>query len=340
MAPRWPSVSVGIPTHGRPALVRRAVDAVLSQSYPGSIECIVVHDAEEPDPSLEFRGPDRSVTVLRNHHVRGLPGARNSALDTASGELIGWCDDDDVWHADKLERQVAALLTQPSLPAAGSGLRWLSSDGRVVNQHAARSPVTRHDILRYANGPLGLHSSAMLVRRAAYDVIGGYAEDLPAGRCEDLEFCLRVSSLGPIATVQDPLVDVRWDPESDFSIQRWRTMAEAMEIVLARNPDFDDVPGARGRACRRIATNYSSAGMHRLALAWAARAARSNPRDARAWLVGVAACLHIRVVWVLRLVRGIRRRRGRLRPFPATVPDGFDSDRRTNGGRSQAPASG
>jgi len=314
------------------------VDAVLSQSYPGPIECIVVHDAEEPDPSLEFHGTDRSVTVVRNHHTRGLPGARNAALDASHGELIGWCDDDDVWHADKLHRQVGALLAHPSSPAAASGLRWLAADGRVVNQRAVRSFVTRRDVLRYANGPLGLHSSAMLVRRAAYDLIGGYAEDLPSGRCEDLEFCLRVSSLGAVVTIPEPLVDVRWDPESAFSVQRWRTMAEAMEMVLARNPDFDDVPGATGRACRRIATNYSSAGMHRMALLWATRAVRSNPRDARAWLVGVAACLHVRVVWVLRLVRGLRRRRGRLRPFPSPVPDAFDSVRRSNGRRNQAPA--
>src|SRR5262249_8596556 len=40
----WPLVSVIVPTRGRPELVRQTIAAVVAQTYPADIECIVVHD--------------------------------------------------------------------------------------------------------------------------------------------------------------------------------------------------------------------------------------------------------------------------------------------------------
>ena len=48
-----PSVSVVIPTHARPELVRRAIQSVLDQDYDGPMEVFVVFDRTEPDRTLE-----------------------------------------------------------------------------------------------------------------------------------------------------------------------------------------------------------------------------------------------------------------------------------------------
>jgi glycosyltransferase involved in cell wall biosynthesis len=48
----WPLVSVIMPTRGRPELVRESIAAVVGQTYPGDIECLVVHDQEPPDREL------------------------------------------------------------------------------------------------------------------------------------------------------------------------------------------------------------------------------------------------------------------------------------------------
>ena len=44
-----PPVTVIIPTHNRPQLMRRALSSVLAQTYEGDIEVIVVFDACEPE---------------------------------------------------------------------------------------------------------------------------------------------------------------------------------------------------------------------------------------------------------------------------------------------------
>ena len=49
MAAEPPLVSVVVPTRDRPELLRRAVGAILGQSYKGPIECLVVFDQSDPD---------------------------------------------------------------------------------------------------------------------------------------------------------------------------------------------------------------------------------------------------------------------------------------------------
>src|SRR5579863_6675953 len=89
----WPLVSVIMPTRGRPELVRESIAGVVAQSYPGEIDCIVIHDQEAPDEALTSLGTARRrVRVVTNHHSPGLAGARNTGLDLADGEFIATCD--------------------------------------------------------------------------------------------------------------------------------------------------------------------------------------------------------------------------------------------------------
>ena len=75
-----PTVAVVVPTHNRPELLRRAIDAILSQDYPGRIDVVVVFDRAEPDETLVRDEPTRSVRVTTNVRTPGLPGGRNSGI--------------------------------------------------------------------------------------------------------------------------------------------------------------------------------------------------------------------------------------------------------------------
>ena len=93
----WPLASVIITTRGRPELVRESIAAVVAQSYPGDIECIVVHDQEPPDESLRLLGTaQHGVRVVANRRTPGESGARNTGVGLAAGDYIATCDDDDV----------------------------------------------------------------------------------------------------------------------------------------------------------------------------------------------------------------------------------------------------
>src|SRR6476659_874250 len=102
-----PLVTVLVATRGRPELVRETLRTIVAQDYSGPLEILVVHDQEAPDPALvDLGGPLRQVSVMSNIRHPGLAGARNTGLQAAKGDFIATCDDDDLWHPDKLRRQL------------------------------------------------------------------------------------------------------------------------------------------------------------------------------------------------------------------------------------------
>jgi glycosyltransferase involved in cell wall biosynthesis len=120
------SVSVVIPTVGRPSL-RRAVESALSQTARPK-EVIVVLDTDE-EPDLP---ESHSVSVVRTSGGAGPSVARQLGFDSSTGDVIALLDDDDLWRADKLEKQLAAV------PHADE---WIISC-RIVVQGEVRAPFT------------------------------------------------------------------------------------------------------------------------------------------------------------------------------------------------------
>lgn len=266
----WPLVSVVLPTRGRPELVREAIAAVVGQDYPGEVECIVVHDREPADTDLvAFGAPGRTVTVTVNARTAGLPGARNTGLDLARGELVASCDDDDVWHAGKLTAQVRRLLDEPDLLAVGSGLRLLLAGGKVAEWRGRAERVDPDLLLR--NRVKELHSSTLVMRREAFDLAGRYDERLPNGYAEDYDWVLTASRVGPIGVVPTPLADIRKDGRSWYS-DRAEDTATALEYFLAKHPEIATSRPGHARMLGQIAFARSAQGRRRLAVRLALRA--------------------------------------------------------------------
>lgn len=270
VAPDTPVVSVVLPTHGRPELVREAVRSVVAQDYAGKVQCLVVHDREEPDEALQALGrADRSVTVVRNTHTPGLAGARNTGLDLAGGAFIATLDDDDRWHPEKLRRQVERFGDDPDILVLGSGIRLLLSDGRVAVWPGRADRIDHELLLR--NRVKELHSSTLIMRRDAFAKAGTYDEELPGGYAEDYDFVLRVARVGTIGIIREPLADIRKIGQSYYEGRAERTAA-ALQAFLHKHPEISRTRRGHARILGQMAFAESSAGQKRAALDHAVRA--------------------------------------------------------------------
>jgi Glycosyl transferase family 2 len=271
----WPLVSVVLPTRGRPGLLREALDGVVRQSYPGPIECVVVHDQEPPDHTLtRLAAPRREVVVTVNDRAPGLAGARNSGRALARGDFIASCDDDDRWHAPKVEMQMRWLRAHPEIRVVGAGIRLLMPGGRVVSWHGRAAVVQQGDLLR--SRMKELHSSTLLVRRDTFDRVGGYDEVLPFGYAEDYEWLLRAVQLGPVGVVTVPLADVRKNGQSWF-LERQPVVAAGLEYLLRTHPELARSRRGEARLLGQIAFAHAADGERATALAWARRSLRRWP---------------------------------------------------------------
>lgn len=300
-----PTVSVVLPTRGRPELVRAAVAAVVGQDYLGPIECLVIHDQEDPDPSLVDLGVDsHKVTSLTNRHTPGLAGARNTGLDVAAGEFIATCDDDDVWHSSKLTKQLGLMRQEPDLLVVGSGIRLLFPEGRVV-EWPGRSPrITQDTLLR--NRVKELHSSTLLMRRDAFAKAGRYDEALPHGYAEDYDWVLRAVRVGSIGVVIEPLADIRKDVQSWFR-ERAENTSEALTYLLEAHPEIKTSRRGHSRVLGQIGYAEACLGNRRAALRAVGQSLTRYPLAPHAYLALAQATVGLDPRITLRAARVFKR---------------------------------
>jgi len=290
-----------IATRDRPELLRQALDAVVAQTYPGVVRCTLVFDQSAPRPELASDDARRPVVVVGNDRSPGLAGARNCGILSGSGELVGFCDDDDEWLPTKIEKQVALLAGSSALTSV-TGIVVMYAD-RSVERVPDPASMTLHQLVR--NRVMEVHPSTVLVRRdALLGPIGLVDENIPGSYGEDFDWIIRAAKAGGFAVVPEPLVRVLWG-QSMFS-QRWQTIIDSIDYSLAKHTVFHEDPQAVGRLFGRRAFALAALGRRREALGQVWRTVRVNPRERRAYLAGAVA---VRAVSAERLMR-IAHRRG------------------------------
>jgi glycosyltransferase involved in cell wall biosynthesis len=274
-------VSVVVPTRDRPELLRRALGAIVGQTYRGPVECVVVFDQSDPELAWGELPPDRRLLPVPNRRSPGLAGARNSGIMEATGELVAFCDDDDEWLPDKLATQVQALLARPEAAVATTGI-LVRYRGRDTARLAPTTMVTHRQLLR--SRLTELHPSTVLARRQVLlDRIGLVDEQIPGSYAEDYEWLLRAARHAPVLAVPEPLVVINWH-QSSFFADRWRTVIAALTYLVDKHRELQQEPSGLARIYGQIAFAHAALGERGPARRWARRTLSLNRRERRAYL--------------------------------------------------------
>lgn len=98
-------VSVIIPSYNRERTLLTSVNSVLEQTVQ-NIEVIVVDDGSTDNTSKIVESIDDPRVIYIYQENKGACAARNNGIEKARGKYIAFHDSDDVWHKDKLEKQI------------------------------------------------------------------------------------------------------------------------------------------------------------------------------------------------------------------------------------------
>jgi glycosyltransferase involved in cell wall biosynthesis len=275
-----PTVSAVIATRDRPTLLRRAVAAVLAQDYAGPIECVVVYDGGPVDPLADVVVREgRTLVTMTNTRTPGLAGARNTGAAAATGAYLGFCDDDDWWHATKISVQMETVhRTGCEVTVTGVEIAF---DDRITTR-VPPALVTRDLLLRGRGAEV--HPSTVLVAAAAFrSAIGPVDEAIPGSYGEDYEWLLRAAAAaGPVVGVPRALVTVQWG--SSLFADRWQTMVDAIGYLTTMHPELLDDNANAARLFGRVAFAYAAMRRRRAAARWAWRSVRRRPLERRPYL--------------------------------------------------------
>lgn len=208
-----PHISVVIPTLRRPALLLRALDSVLAQTFQ-QIEVIVVVDGPDEETTTALHTvDDPRLRIFLNARSLTAAGARNVGVSHARGEWIAFLDDDDEWLPYKLEKQLAL--------AQARGAVIVSCLSYVITPKATFVwPEKIYDNTTYLDeylfdrraifsGSGFMQTSSYLMPRAVFEK-SPFRVDTPH---DDWDFILRLSKeLGVrIETVPEVLVNVHFE---------------------------------------------------------------------------------------------------------------------------------
>lgn len=177
-----PLISVLLPARNAATTLGTALRGLLAQTW-ANLEVLVVDDASDDDThqtALQTQAADARVVVLQHARDLGAAGARNTALRAARGALITTHDADDWSHAQKLELQARALLSDADAVGTLSIL--------------ARATPALHFVGPYRPGPSLLYEnlSSLMLRAGDLERLGGW-DRVRVG--SDTEFSERAAAL-------------------------------------------------------------------------------------------------------------------------------------------------
>lgn len=302
-APQVPRVTVIINCYNGAEFLAQAVESALSQTYT-DWELLLFDDCSTDHSAEVFRRYNDS----RLHYVLApqplnLSQARQAALALARGEWVAFLDQDDVWHADKLARQMA-IAEQDSEGRIGliygRARRFGARDsGRDFDHHFEDALLPEgdvyHTLLTVSNF---VPMSAAMIRRAAYQAIAAVPRHIRL--CPDLYFWLALSRTWQVRALQDECCLYRVHAGGLTSVHNIQIFTEFLAIIEHFGDSLDGATLAMRRrnsqtliAVAEIAAGYALRGITRVlregslrylfgrALAWLVRESRRRLRGVR-----------------------------------------------------------
>jgi glycosyltransferase involved in cell wall biosynthesis len=221
---RSPLISCIVPVFNDERYLAEALDSILAQTYQ-NLQVIVVDDASTDQTPAVAALYGKRICYLRQEKA-GAPAARNLGLRAARGDFIAFLDSDDVWHAQKLERQMARFEARPELDVSLTYLQnfWipeLKEEEERFKGHRLAQPVP------------GYVTQALLARRQSFDKVGPFNESMPVG--DPTDWFLRAAECGLVMETLPDILVYRRMHQRNISMQAGtRSMTPVMQEAILR----------------------------------------------------------------------------------------------------------
>lgn len=142
-------VSIITPTYNSIEFVEETIFSIQNQTYT-NWELLITDDCSTDktwDIITSFAKRDARIKVFRLHKNSGAGIARNNSIIQAKGRFIAFCDSDDQWKVEKLEKQINFML-ENDLALSFSSYDLIDGEGNSIGEVTAPEKVNYKTMLK------------------------------------------------------------------------------------------------------------------------------------------------------------------------------------------------
>ena len=201
-----PLVSVIVTTYNRKNLLKNTMDSILNQTYK-NFELIVVDNCSDYDFISQIKSfNDERIRLFQNANDGIIAVNRNFGIKQSKGKYIAFCDDDDIWMPQKLEKQMKCFdnsdidmvfTMQKQFEATSIFSNYFGIGPLPIRVDTSTKGLINNNCI-----PL----STTLVRKKVLDNIGVFNENKSYIAIEDNDLWIRISKVTSIIFLPKVLV--------------------------------------------------------------------------------------------------------------------------------------
>ena len=202
-----PAISVLMSVYNGEKFLKESINSILNQTF-SNFEFIIVNDGSD-DSSLDlindFKKLDTRIKIV-NKLRTGLSNSLNHGIKVARGEWIARIDADDFCKTARLEIQYKAATSCFECVLVGSNLVEINEKNKTLKTfyYPREHYKLKKNLITFQK--FFAHSCFFFKSRSVKK-IGGYSESFE--QSGDLDLSLRLSEVGKIICVREPLIYIR-----------------------------------------------------------------------------------------------------------------------------------
>ncbi|UKS27629.1 glycosyltransferase [Paenibacillus sp. HWE-109] len=225
-----PKVSVVIPFYNCP-FVDQAIQSVLNQTY-ANIEIVVVDDGSTLH--LDKIAPYRDRICYLGKANGGTASALNHGIGSATGEYVAWLSSDDLFHPDKIARQLSFMLARDAW-VSFTNYDLIDENSMTTASFAGPCFSSVWDFYEAFFTSVPVHGCTVMARKEMFLHMGYFNEGLLY--TQDYEMWMRVVLNNfDFYYLHDSLTLFRWHG-ANGTIRHQSRMAEEVQYIRAKfNP--------------------------------------------------------------------------------------------------------
>lgn len=221
------SISVAMCTYNGSRYIAHQVRSILAQTVLPD-QLVISDDGSNDDTMARVRAAlldapsSIRVTLIQNPSQLGVTANFARAIESCDGELVALCDQDDVWHPDRLASAVATFA-DPEVLLVHSDATLVNDEGEVLGATLLKSLGIRSRERKaissgrafeaYLRRNLVTGATAMF-RRSIYDT----ARPLPTKWVHDEWIALVAAATGKVVLLDDALIDYRQHASNQIGV--------------------------------------------------------------------------------------------------------------------------